>query len=593
MEMKDPRQLKQTLQHGDVRLPEMTGLAARGPSRAQVMLHLTGMGLGFLLLLVGLGLGLSTGVWNRLALIPVITGAALIAGWVTINYQFLSEMLKNRRVMVGTNALFMALLAVVLVIMVNFIGYRHYARWDMTSVGLNTLSPKSIQVLDTLDHEITILVTDRAGGARSPWRDAYERLQRLLRLYRDESSAIRVEILSPDVDPQATQLRLRRYGIEAPLEGLVDQVFVVAGGRNSMIAVRNMGVYAPNPRDPHGNQVLVGFKGEQQVTSAILEVITERHYKLYVLAGHGERSIQDAGPGGVLELAAALKRDHFQLEELVGVPDGGVPDDCDALIILDPRTPLAPREVSAIERYLGRGGRLFVAVDFDGQSGLESLLRQWGVVVGEDIVISQDARTLLGSPAAFLTSHFGDHEITAPLSGFQVAFNFARSVSPAPARHAQAVTLVSSSRQSYAETNLDEMRRQQTTTFNPAEDVRGPISVGVAVEETAVGPRGGQGEAGPLARMVVFGDADVFSNDLLAHGAILRNLDLCRNSIHWLVERTELISIEPQVDRQHILVVDAAGIRAVFWLMVVGLPLLVLFLGGIVWAVRSYGSRSQ
>ena len=54
MEMKDRRAAEETLRHGDVRMPEITGLAAGGPSRARVMLHLAGMGLGFLLLLVGL-----------------------------------------------------------------------------------------------------------------------------------------------------------------------------------------------------------------------------------------------------------------------------------------------------------------------------------------------------------------------------------------------------------------------------------------------------------------------------------------------------------------------------------------------------------
>ena len=93
--------------------------------------------------------------------------------------------------------------------------------------------------------------------------------------------------------------------------------------------------------------------------------------------------------------------------------------------------------------------------------------------------------------------------------------------------------------------------------------------------------------------MVVFGDVDAFSNNLLALSILFRNLDLCRNSINWLVERRELISIEPQAERQHVFVADAAAKRAVFWLMVVGLPLFVLLLGGIVWAVRSYGSKAK
>jgi len=90
--------------------------------------------------------------------------------------------------------------------------------------------------------------------------------------------------------------------------------------------------------------------------------------------------------------------------------------------------------------------------------------------------------------------------------------------------------------------------------------------------------------------MVVFGDADVFSNQIIKQ--VRMNLDLCRNCLNWLVERKELIAIDSRPEIQHILVVDAAGRKAVFWLMVVGLPLVVLLMGGVVWILRVYGSRS-
>lgn len=594
MEMKDHRRDEETLQHGDVRLPEMTGFAAMGPSRGRVIMHLAGMGLGFLLLLVGLGLGLSTGVWNRLALIPVILGGALVAGWLTINYQFLSAMVRNRRVMVGTNALFMALLAAVLLAMVNFISFRHYKRWDVTEAGLNTLSPKTVKVLENLDRDITVLVNDRAGGPRSPLADAYARLQQLLRLYREESDRIQVETLSPDVDPQETQLLLDRYGIDARLGSLIDQVYVVAGDKSKALALREMAVYERNPASPWGPTKMTAFKGEQVLTSAILEVTSESQPKLYFLTGHGERSISDSGAGGLLDLAGVLKRDYFALEELVGVPDAGVPEDCDCLLIFDPRVPLASSEIEEISRYLDGGGRLVVCLDFEGRSGMEALLSRWGVDVGSDIIISQDGRTLLGSPAAFLTTNFGDHEITEPLKGYQIAFNFARSVSAARRLGVSTATLVSSSAQSYAETNLEQMRREKTTFFDEGSDRKGPISVGVAVEAEGPGGGGVPPEASRMrGKLVVFGDADVFSNNLASLSLFFRNLDLCRNSVNWLVERKELISIEPQAEKQHIFVVDAAAKRAVFWLMVVALPLLVLLFGGLVWALRSYGSRSR
>ncbi|MHC4713261.1 MAG: GldG family protein [Planctomycetota bacterium] len=588
MEVKRPGHDEETVRHGDVRLPEVTGMAGRGPSRAQVLLHLAGIGLGFLLLLIGLGLGLSRGMWDRLALVPVIAGGALVAGWITINYGFLSAMLKNRRVMVGTNALFMALLATVLVTMVNFIGNRHYEKWDMTAAGVNTLSEKTIQVLESLGSDVTILVCDRA--AQSQLVEAYASLSRLLDLYKEESRRIYVEILKPDVDPQKTALVLQKYGIEADIGALFDDVFIASGNRSRNLKLREMMDYVRDPYNPMQSRP-TAFKGEQSITSGIVEVSSEKQPKIYVLTGHGERSIKDEGAPGMLELAAALKRDYFALEELAGIPDDGVPEDCDCLMILGPRVPLAADEIASVSRYLQRGGRVFICLDFEGTSGLEGLLGQWGVEVGEDIIISQDARTLLGSPAAFVTINFGEHEITSPLMRFQVAFNFARSIGGRSTPRAEVTTLVSSSAQSYAERDLETMHSEQTSLFDEDEDAKGPISVGVAVEEQA-NPGAPAAEGKRTARLVVFGDVDAFNNNMMKLGMLFKNLDLCRNSINWLVERKELIAIDARPERQHILAVDGAGKRAVFWLMVAGLPLAVLLMGGLVWAIRSYGSRA-
>jgi hypothetical protein len=200
----------------------------------------------------------------------------------------------------------------------------------------------------------------------------------------------------------------------------------------------------------------------------------------------------------------------------------------------------------------------------------------------------------LGSPAAILVTDFGVHDITRPMANFSVAVNFARSVSPEkmPSEKYTATTLLSTGPASYAETDRETLSKTGNTELDPAKDTRGPISLGVAVEESA--PQTPEGiEAAKekkLARIAVFGDADMFSNSILKMPTA--NLDLCRNTINWLVERKDLIAIASRPEVEHVMVVDAAGKTAVFWLMVVGMPLAVLLAGGVVWAMRSYGSRA-
>jgi len=575
---------------GDLRLPEIELEELKGPSRGRVILHLAGMGLGFLLVVVGLGLGFSRSMWGALAGVPVSAGGALVAGWVTINHRFLSMMVRNRRVMVGTNAVFMGLLAVVLLVLVNFISWRHYHKWDFTRAGLFTLSAKTEQVLANLDRDVTLVSFHRTravpGVANTNYE--YDQFMKLMDLYKLASGHVKVEYNLPDRDLESAKMAAERYGID-PNSLMFDDVFVMCGDKKKVLRLAEMvewefyGDYFNPQKKPRA------FKGEQFVTSAIVEVTQEKQIKVYVLTGHGERSIEEPGSGGMLGLAGLLKRDNLVVETLPALASTGVPPDCDCLLVLAPQTALVAEEVEQVRQYLGRGGRLLLCDDVRGTSGLESTLEQWGVKIGNDIVISPDAN--LGSPVAVIAEEFADQEITRPLKGFTVLFNVARSVSAAKDARADLTVaeLVKTTGASYAKTDVEAVYRTGDARKNPTTDLAGPISLAAAVEQ--VPDKAQQPVAsGKLMRIAVFGDADAFSNDALQ--LPMKNADLCRNAINWLVERKELIAIESRPEAEHIMVVDDAGRKAVFWLLVVGLPLAVLLAGGVVWAMRSYGSRA-
>ena len=594
MEVKDPRKDVKLLA-GDLLPPEPDLEALKGPSRRRAIIHLTGIGLGFLLVVVGAGLGFSRNMWDRLALIPLISGGALAAGWVTINYSFLARMVRNRRVMVGTNAVFLGILAVVLLTMVNFISYRHYRKWDLTRAGLFTLSEKTQNVLKSLDRDVTI-ISFRLAQRRTGQEEAYGRFRELMRLYMLDSQHIKMENAEVDLDPEAAKALMKKFNIDANFGVQVDDLFVVCGEKKKVLRLAEMmeWEYFGNPYQPQRRPK--AFKGEQYITSAIIEVTEDRQTKLYALTGHGERSVSDAEAPGLMTFAGALRRDNFVIETLASIPDAGVPLDCDCLLIIAPKAPLAEREILGVRRYLERGGRLLVCEEWDGRTGIEDLLAQYGAKVDDDLIITQDARTFLGTPASILLQDFGDHDITRPLANYSVAVDFARSITPSdmPDEKYKVTELIRTSDASYGETDLETISKTGNTTPDPERDRKGPLCVGLAIEEQKPQAESDEGEPSrekKLARIVVFGDADIFSNNILK--LPMANLDLSRNTIGWLVERKELIAIADRPEIQHIMVADKAAKYAVGWLMVLGIPLAMLLSGGLVWAVRSYGSRAK
>jgi ABC-type uncharacterized transport system involved in gliding motility auxiliary subunit len=80
----------------------------------------------------------------------------------------------------------------------------------------------------------------------------------------------------------------------------------------------------------------------------------------------------------------------------------------------------------------------------------------------------------------------------------------------------------------------------------------------------------------------VYGDSDFPSNFVIQQ--VPTNLDLFANSVSWLSGANELVSIrakDPEAPRQ--VTLDANQQRVVFFSTVLGMPLLVMLLGALIW----------
>ena len=79
---------------------------------------------------------------------------------------------------------------------------------------------------------------------------------------------------------------------------------------------------------------------------------------------------------------------------------------------------------------------------------------------------------------------------------------------------------------------------------------------------------------------MVFGDSDFVTNGYLG---IPGNKDLFLNSINWLAQQENLISIRPKDPEDRRITVTADQQRRIFWLTVLIIPGLILFAGVQTW----------
>jgi ABC-type uncharacterized transport system involved in gliding motility auxiliary subunit len=237
-------------------------------------------------------------------------------------------------------------------------------------------------------------------------------------------------------------------------------------------------------------------------------------------------------------------------------------------------------EHQALQRYLERGGSLLVMIDPMAQTDLFEDLAGWGVRVGDDFVIDQ-VQGLFGRAATPLAAQYAPHPIVEDLREVTM-FHLARSVEPAEgATGLQAI--VFTGEDSWAESKIDDQPE-----LGP-DDRPGPVPIAVAgtpllaASDDAAAEGATPEPAGGDARLVVFGDSDFASNELID---AYRNRDLFLNSVNWLVGDVEAISIRPNQARASRFQLTSDQFGRIRTLSLFVLPQLLAMLGAVSWWLR-------
>ena len=85
------------------------------------------------------------------SLTVLIIGAALLFGSLVLSPRGVAIFLVGRQARYGTNILIMAVAFFAIVVLVNFLFFRNFQRFDVTATRFFTLAPQTVQILSTLE----------------------------------------------------------------------------------------------------------------------------------------------------------------------------------------------------------------------------------------------------------------------------------------------------------------------------------------------------------------------------------------------------------------------------------------------------------
>ncbi|MDA0748001.1 MAG: Gldg family protein, partial [bacterium] len=306
-----------------------------------------------------------------------------------------------------------------------------------------------------------------------------------------------------------------------------------------------------------------------------------RQKTVYFLTGHGERAPEDFFRFGYNKAKLALQDVNYAIRDtLLLARVHQVPDDCDLLVVAGPKTLLFPAEIDSIESYLAAGGAGFFLLDPEVETGLAPMLAKWNIGVNNDYVVDgSGVGKLFGLDYTMpVAAEYATHPVTEKHKGLMTFFRHARSITRlADSAEMQVVELVKTSPASWRETTLGNEKPR----FDNGKDVRGPVSLAVAVKAKPGRPRVWGNDAGVrFTQIVVFGDSDFASNQFFD---VQGNGDLFLNAVGWLLEEGDLIAIRPKERSIRRVDLTLSDVRWIRWLSMVILPAIPIFIGIVVW----------
>lgn len=534
--------------------------------------NLNTIGLG----LIAMGL-MALRTWPQrkaVGLVLAVLGVGAIGVYIVLNLSSLKKGFRRKSFLYSSNLLLVILLVLGIIILANYFLSKHHVRIDFTEAKLHSLSDQTVQVLKNLKKDIQVKGFFRDGN---PSR---AKMEDLLKTYSYYSAKIKYEFIDPDKNPAL----VKAFNITQDGTSVLE-----SGGQENRITAST----------------------EEDLTNSIIKATRETKKVIYFLEGHGEPSIDETGDVGYSAAKEELGKLSYEVKKLSLALSETFPKDCSVLVVPGPQKDLLPNELETVQSFINRGGRVLFMLDPGSAPNLNPVLMKYGVKVGDGVVVDAISRMFGADYTMPVITEYDFPQITRNFR-YATFFPFARPVDPADQKPEGAVvsTVGKTSPNSWAEMDLETEMKKGRVTLEKDKDKPGPISLAVAAtipakeEEKKAEPekaepgKPGETQKTPAegkptppaatpqkkeARLVVFGDSDFATNQ---YYNLSGNGNLFLNTINWLTEETDLISIQPKTASPRTIQLTPSQSRMIFFFSVLILPIVVLVLGVSVWLRR-------
>src|SRR5438552_2012606 len=281
---------------------------------------------------------------------------------------------KIGRIRIGLNVVVQIVLILFLVAMVNSIAFKHYARWDFSRDQKYALSDKTKRFLDTIKGKMRITIFF------SPNTPITGDVQNLLTEYQYAGKGkIDIEHIDPERNLSRAKELFDKYKV------VTDESLLVLDyeGRNKTVKASEMADIDQSGMALGEGARVTAFKGEQAITSAMIDLVEGKKKTLGYVTGHKEPSLSDNSTITVLK--TFIENENIKFQELNLLDLDAIPADVKTMMIIGPQYDFSDREMKLLRDFWDKQGRVLLLLDPAWKTPkLRGFLNELGVKMNDD-----------------------------------------------------------------------------------------------------------------------------------------------------------------------------------------------------------------
>ena len=497
---------------------------------------------------------------QNFAVSVLIIGLALLFIALVLSPRAVAVFMAGRQGRYGTNVAIMTLAFFAIIILLNFLLFRAPTRIDVTATRVFTLSQQTIKVLDNIEKPVRANAFFVPSDANTAF--AREQAEDLLNEFSRRSRNFTYRFVDPELNKTiADQYDVRRFPV---------------------VVFEDLDT---------GTQQGIFDLTEQHFVTGILVSTGAQQKRVYFLTGHQEASLtRDLATGSVADegfdfALQGMQRDNYNVLPLNLKQDGAIPSDAAVVVVPGPKTDLDRDEMEAFTEYLLDGGKLVMLLDPDTPNSYREMLVGWGMLVG-DGSLADPISNVAGEVTSPLLQKANAQFVTSGITGVPIADQlnvvfFPDSTAILPSIQLEDMpqdmfysALARTTPASWLESHPEEVE------FDAAADLLGSFDIAAVIEtrrNLSGQPLNAQGE---VAKIVVIGDSDFARNKFFFSSD---NADLLLNSVNWLADDFDLISIRPKTRPFRELVLNRRERDFITWSSWFVPPVIMLTISVVVW----------